>query len=930
MLTLLLALLGALIGAGIDGDWLGPGLAGMALGLVLNLRLRIKILERELAWLRAGRSVPSSVAEGVAGSVSAPARPSPVRPGSPSGPAPAAFGLATARSQAEAARAVPEIETDILADWDEPPEAEALPRPASAPPPNRPSTLKIPSALHLWLTRARDWLLGGNLMVRAGVVVLFFGVAFLLKLAADNAWLPIELRLAAVGAGGIALLGLGWRLRGTRTLYALALQGGGVGILYLTVFAALRLYGLIQPGPAFAVLAVLAACSAALAVLQNAPSLAVLGAAGGFLAPVLTSTGQGSHVALFSYYLVLDLGVLGIAWFRSWRALNLTGFVFTFVIASLWGYRFYRPELFDATQPFLIAFALVYVAVALLYALRQPDERLGLVDPTLVLGVPLVGFALQARLVSGMEYGLAWSALIAAAFYIALAGLGFARWGAQLRLLAESFLAIGTVFATLAVPLALDARWTAGLWALEGAAMVWIGGRQGRLAPRAFGYLLQIGAALALIRAAWEAQPDLPILNGIFLGAVLVAVAGLFIAWHLQGRRADGLLGEAHLYLPFLAWGLLWWYGAWVVEILDQTPMDSRLIGILAVCFAASALLADRLRTRLHWEDLRLPALALLPLLYLLLPLAAWLLERPLEGWALAGWSAGLAGHLYLLRREDDRGASEGMAVALLHQAGLWLALILLSWELAWWLDRLVQGADTWSHIAWALVPAGAMLTLTHLGERLPWPICAHPRLYLDHALAPVAVFLWTWVLLHCLGSRGRSDPLTYLPLLNPLDLVVGFALLVLADWLYPAGESGEDGARGPRVWRYPFAPGALGLTVFVWLNSAWLRTAHHWLGLPFSPDGLLQSQTVQAGLSVLWALAGLGCMLLGSRLRQRQSWLAGAGLMGAVVLKLFLVDLSGSGTLARIVSFLSVGVLLLVVGYASPLPPRAQDRRKP
>ena len=77
----------------------------------------------------------------------------------------------------------------------------------------------------------------------------------------------------------------------------------------------------------------------------------------------------------------------------------------------------------------------------------------------------------------------------------------------------------------------------------------------------------------------------------------------------------------------------------------------------------------------------------------------------------------------------------------------------------------------------------------------------------------------------------------------------------------------------------------------------------------------------------MLWALAGLGCMLLGSRLGQRQPWLAGAGLMGAVVLKLFLVDLSGSGTLARIVSFLSVGVLLLVVGYFSPLPPRAKDR---
>ena len=94
--------------------------------------------------------------------------------------------------------------------------------------------------------------------------------------------------------GAIALLVIGWRLRLGREVYAQVLQGGGVGILYLTTFAALRLYSLIPPTSAFAVLVAVAVLSAIMSVLQNACPLAVIGISGGFLAPVLTSTGGGS------------------------------------------------------------------------------------------------------------------------------------------------------------------------------------------------------------------------------------------------------------------------------------------------------------------------------------------------------------------------------------------------------------------------------------------------------------------------------------------------------------------------------------------------------------------------------------------------------------------------------------------------------------
>ena len=251
---------------------------------------------------------------------------------------------------------------------------------------------------------------GGNTLARVGVVLLFIGVAFLLKYAAEHVTVPIELRLAAVALGGIVLLGFGWRLRASRTGYAMSLQGAAIGILYLTVFAALRLYQLLPATAAFGLLFWIAALSSFLAVRQDAMALAVLGIVGGLAAPILTSTGGGSHVMLFAYFAVLNAGIFAIAWFKAWRLLNIVGFACTFVVGTLWGVTRYRPEDFATTEPFLILFFLFYVGIATLYALRKSMEVRHDVDATLVFGTPLVAAGLQGALVRPIEYAMAWSA----------------------------------------------------------------------------------------------------------------------------------------------------------------------------------------------------------------------------------------------------------------------------------------------------------------------------------------------------------------------------------------------------------------------------------------------------------------------------------------------------------------------------------------
>jgi len=98
--------------------------------------------------------------------------------------------------------------------------------------------------------------------------------------------------------------------------------------------------------------------------------------------------------------------------------------------------------------------------------------------------------------------------------------------------------------------------------------------------------------------------------------------------------------------------------------------------------------------------------------------------------------------------------------------------------------------------------------------------------------------------------------------------------------------------------------------------------TIHHWAGVPFELQAMLRSTLVETSISIFWAVLALTTMLAATRTGARVVWLTGAGLLCVVIAKLFLVDLSHIGTIERIVSFVGVGLLMLVIGYFSPLPP--------
>jgi uncharacterized membrane protein len=879
-----------------------PVLLVAALVSISGLKRRVGGLEQALAQLRADRA--ASTAPAAAADDAATRTPT--------------LAELTRRVQVQAPAVPPAAASPPpapLSSEPPPPPPRAVPPPlpqsppAFQPPPASPPPPRTPDAATVAVRAIKRWFTVGNVPVKIGMLVLLAGVAALLKYASDQGWLsvPIELRLAGISAAALAGLVFGWRQRQARRGFALALQGGAIGVLLLTVFAAFKMYPLLPAAAAFALSVVLIAGLCVLAVAQDSRTLAVLGILAGFMAPIWLSTGSGNHVALFSYYAVLNAAILAIAWWRPWRVLNLLGFAFTFGIGTLWGVLQYAPEKLASTQPFLLLFFAFYLLIPILYSRRRPASRGDLIDGCLVFGTPLVAFALQAGLLEGERMSLALCALGLGALYAVLAKAFIRREGRAA--LGQSYALLAVGFATLAVPLALSARATASVFALEGAALVWLGLRQRRWLPQATGALLQLAAAVGLLIGVSDHWRDpLAIANPTFMGMLLIALAGFASAW---SYRMQGSVRRA---LAYYLWGLLWWCGNGFNEIARFIIEAARPDAMLAFV-AVTGWLAAEVHRRRPAQALALTTLAGLVVAW---PLA--LAQADAHGHPFAGYGAGAwllfavlgARSLQCLREGAGRFAAwTQFAWWLLWPSVLsllagWLAQrfgLAQGWEMALialpWLAVLVVSLYRWS---WLSVP---------LGERFDGS-----RAALQMTLLAVLGLWW----LACLWLHGDSSPLPWLPLANPMELAQLALLALAAAWTL------SPQAPAPLRRQRLFALASAG---FVMITFSTLRGVHHWGDVPWTPE-LLSTGLAQTGLTVVWSVLGVLGWVIGSRRGQRGLWLAGALLMAVVLVKLVLVDRGDLGNVLGIASFIAYGLLCTVVGYLAPAPPRAAVEEVP
>jgi uncharacterized membrane protein len=315
---------------------------------------------------------------------------------------------------------------------------------------------------------------------RIGIVAILIGVAYFLKYAFDSGWIGPGGRVAIGLLAGIAVVvwSEAFRRKGS-VAFSYSLKAVGIGILYLSLWAASQYFHLIPAGVAFAAMILVTASTITLALTQDAEILAVYAMIGGFSTPALVSTGENHEIVLFSYVCLLDLAILAMVSFKPWRRIVWGAMLGTAIMYIGWGAQYYDSSERQVTVLFASAFFAIFAMVPLLTPLTRSRWHSGF--SITLMALPLVNGAAFFLALFAMydreTVTLTWYALALAAVYLLLSSQFKRRIDSEpdvVKTINLVHVAVAIAFITIAIPLKLDAHWITIGWLIESAVLLFV------------------------------------------------------------------------------------------------------------------------------------------------------------------------------------------------------------------------------------------------------------------------------------------------------------------------------------------------------------------------------------------------------------------------------------------------------------------------
>ncbi len=427
-------------------------------------------------------------------------------------------------------------------------EPEPKPQPQPEPPRAQPKPEPPPRQVFQPLSAYQlESIIGRRGVGWVAVVLILFATAFFLKYAFDNRWIG-ELGRVAIGvAFGIAmsLAGFRYHQRGWR-VFSQILTAGGIVLLYLSTYAAFGYYHLVGQKSAFAFLAILMAEAAALALVYNAPAIAIMALIGGFLTPVLLHSGRDQYQSFFAYLIVLDAGALALL--KHWRGLSSIAYFGTQLLFWIWYDENYHHQKRGAVLIFQTAIFLLFLLAHLARELIR-RETATLEDALLLLVNPFVFYATAYHLLNPTHHDwMGAFAIVMALLYAGIAKILLWR-GLMKRREILLLIAVALTFVTIAIPIQLRSNWITIAWAVEGVAILWAGLEIRSVRLRVHAFVL---FGLAFFKFLFWDTPYghrpafIPVFNRYFLSSL--AVIGCYLAAvYLFDRAGKRKLGDARL-----------------------------------------------------------------------------------------------------------------------------------------------------------------------------------------------------------------------------------------------------------------------------------------------------------------------------------------------------------------------------------------------
>ena len=388
------------------------------------------------------------------------------------------------------------------------------------------------------------------------LAALLFGLGYFLKLAFENNWIGPMGRVALGWVVGIAFLALGHQWFKRYPVWAHGLAGGGLGFLYLSTYAAFQFYHFLDSNLAFGLMILTTAAGSVMAAADKSRVLASFAALGGFLTPLLVSTGEDHQVVLMSYLLILNVGIFSLSLLGVWRFLRWGGGLFTFFYCVGWADKFYQTDKLWTTLGFHTAFYLLFALTSWLQDFQKRKDT-DTADALFTILNAGVYYASSYALLTNTVFHGAFDLLAA---LLAL-GLGLVYAWQSMRLLKSKtpnstylstiLLGLGAAFFAVAIPAYLNKGWITVGWSVEAVVMAWAGLRESRPATRYMAYAVLAFAAFRLIFFDWTGVTQTLIWNDRLIpyGSALASIVALIIILEKSKPRPP----EADTVVPILA-----------------------------------------------------------------------------------------------------------------------------------------------------------------------------------------------------------------------------------------------------------------------------------------------------------------------------------------------------------------------------------------
>ncbi|HEU0136161.1 MAG TPA: DUF2339 domain-containing protein [Flavobacterium sp.] len=395
--------------------------------------------------------------------------------------------------------------------------------------------------------------IGENLINKIGVLILVLGISYFVKYAIDKDWINETARAGIGLLCGALVMGVAHKLRKKYAAFSSVLVAGAISIFYFTIAIAFHDYHLFSQTVAFMLMIVITAFSSLISLSYNRIELAILSLIGGFAVPFMVSTGQGNYVVLFSYILILNIGILTLAYHRKWNLVTVLAYIFTAALYGSWLTQAITEDNVPHLGALLFGFAFyfIFILVTIINNLRTKGE-FSKVELTILASNTFLFYA--AGMVILDDYHPEFRGVFTAA--IAMMNLIYAwflykKFGLDKKAI---LLLVGLTltFITLAVPVQFEGNNITLFWAGEAVLLMWLARRANFPSYRIGSVILHILMIISLIMD-WEniysgSDQIAIVLNPAFLTS-LVAVASMVAVIILLKKENEASASSALHYI---------------------------------------------------------------------------------------------------------------------------------------------------------------------------------------------------------------------------------------------------------------------------------------------------------------------------------------------------------------------------------------------